>query len=126
MSDGHEPIIDPLLEELYGGLSPPDRAREVFSGLLKVALRRPAGWLAGVDKQPGGQQERVHHQSGHWVSPRFYSEVNGGGEKQTSKPFVTGSVNWRIATSLASRYFLVRVPDIHDCLQSARADVSEG
>ncbi len=34
-------------EEL-AGLVQPDRWREVFSGLLKVALRRPAGWLGAV------------------------------------------------------------------------------
>jgi HAE1 family hydrophobic/amphiphilic exporter-1 len=34
-------------EEL-GGLSPPDRARALFSGTLMVALRRPAGWLTSV------------------------------------------------------------------------------
>jgi len=31
-----------------GGLPPPDRVRALFSGLLTVALRRPAGWIAGV------------------------------------------------------------------------------
>ncbi|MCP4663877.1 MAG: efflux RND transporter permease subunit, partial [bacterium] len=30
------------------GVARPDRARELFSGLLKVALRSPGGWLAGV------------------------------------------------------------------------------
>jgi len=34
--------------ESLAGLVRPDRPRELFSGLLKVALRRPAGWLAGV------------------------------------------------------------------------------
>jgi multidrug efflux pump subunit AcrB/ABC-type multidrug transport system ATPase subunit len=34
--------------EAYRGLVKPDRGRELFSGVLKVALRRPAGWLAGV------------------------------------------------------------------------------
>jgi len=34
-------------EEL-GGLTPPDRARALFSGMLTVALRRPAGWLTFV------------------------------------------------------------------------------
>jgi multidrug efflux pump subunit AcrB/ABC-type multidrug transport system ATPase subunit len=29
-------------------LTPPDRSRELFSGLLTVALRRPAVWLTGV------------------------------------------------------------------------------
>jgi len=31
-----------------GGLKPPDRVRELFGGLMAVALRRPAGWLTGV------------------------------------------------------------------------------
>ncbi|MCP4656753.1 MAG: ATP-binding cassette domain-containing protein [bacterium] len=31
-----------------GGLTPPDRVRTLFSGLLTAALRRPAGWIAGV------------------------------------------------------------------------------
>ncbi|UCD37042.1 MAG: efflux RND transporter permease subunit, partial [Fidelibacterota bacterium] len=34
--------------KLYAGQVPPDRGRELFSGLLKVALRRPAGWLTVV------------------------------------------------------------------------------
>lgn len=34
--------------EAYAGLVRPDRGREVFSGVLKAALRRPAGWLAGI------------------------------------------------------------------------------
>jgi len=34
--------------EAYAGLVRPDRGRELFSGLLKSALRRPAGWLVGV------------------------------------------------------------------------------
>jgi multidrug efflux pump subunit AcrB/ABC-type multidrug transport system ATPase subunit len=33
---------------LFAGIAPPDRARELFTGLLTVALRRPAGWLAGT------------------------------------------------------------------------------
>jgi len=32
----------------FAGLVRPDRPRELFSGVLKVALRRPAGWLSGV------------------------------------------------------------------------------
>jgi len=32
----------------YAGLVRPDRGRELFGGLLKVALRRPAGWLGGA------------------------------------------------------------------------------
>jgi multidrug efflux pump subunit AcrB/ABC-type multidrug transport system ATPase subunit len=31
-----------------GGFTPPDRVRELFGGLMIVALRRPAGWLTGV------------------------------------------------------------------------------
>ncbi len=31
-----------------GGLVAPDRVRALFSGLVTAALRRPAGWLAGV------------------------------------------------------------------------------
>jgi multidrug efflux pump subunit AcrB/ABC-type multidrug transport system ATPase subunit len=34
--------------ELYAGLVFPDRGRELFSGVLKVALRRPALWLTVV------------------------------------------------------------------------------
>jgi multidrug efflux pump subunit AcrB/ABC-type multidrug transport system ATPase subunit len=34
--------------KLYAGQVPPDRGRELFSGLLKVALRRPAVWLTVV------------------------------------------------------------------------------
>ncbi len=34
--------------ELYAGLVFPDRGRELFSGLLKVALRRPTLWLTMV------------------------------------------------------------------------------
>ena len=34
--------------EAFVGLVRPDRGRELFSGLLKSALRRPAGWLVGV------------------------------------------------------------------------------
>ena len=34
--------------ESLAGLVRPDRGRELFGGVLKVALRRPAGWLAGV------------------------------------------------------------------------------
>jgi multidrug efflux pump subunit AcrB/ABC-type multidrug transport system ATPase subunit len=34
--------------KLYAGQVPPDRGRELFSGLLKVALRRPAVWLTIV------------------------------------------------------------------------------
>jgi multidrug efflux pump subunit AcrB/ABC-type multidrug transport system ATPase subunit len=34
--------------EGLGGLRPPDRALEVFSGMLVAALRRPALWLTGV------------------------------------------------------------------------------
>ncbi|MBN1831895.1 MAG: efflux RND transporter permease subunit [Deltaproteobacteria bacterium] len=34
--------------KLYAGQVPPDRGRELFSGLLKVALRRPAAWLTVV------------------------------------------------------------------------------
>ncbi|MFN7966381.1 MAG: efflux RND transporter permease subunit [Acidobacteriota bacterium] len=30
------------------GMRPPDRARELFTGLITVALRRPAGWLTSV------------------------------------------------------------------------------
>lgn len=30
------------------GMRPPERGRELFTGLVTVALRRPAGWLAGV------------------------------------------------------------------------------
>lgn len=33
---------------LLAGMRPPDRTRELFTGLLTVALRRPAGWLASV------------------------------------------------------------------------------
>ncbi len=29
-------------------LTPPDRSRELFGGVLAVALRRPGGWLAGI------------------------------------------------------------------------------
>jgi multidrug efflux pump subunit AcrB/ABC-type multidrug transport system ATPase subunit len=29
-------------------LRPPDRSRELFGGVLAVALRRPGGWLAGI------------------------------------------------------------------------------
>ncbi len=32
----------------HAGVVRPDRARELFTGLLKVALRRPSSWLAGV------------------------------------------------------------------------------
>ncbi|TAJ94005.1 MAG: ATP-binding cassette domain-containing protein [Gammaproteobacteria bacterium] len=32
----------------YGGKLPPRRARELFSAMLKVALRRPAPWLTAV------------------------------------------------------------------------------
>lgn len=31
-----------------GGLSPPDRGRELFGALIKVALHHPGSWLAGV------------------------------------------------------------------------------
>jgi multidrug efflux pump subunit AcrB/ABC-type multidrug transport system ATPase subunit len=34
--------------KLYAGQVPPDRGRELFSGLLKVALRRPAAWLTVI------------------------------------------------------------------------------
>lgn len=34
--------------EMYAGLVSPDRGRELFSGILKVALRRPALWLTVV------------------------------------------------------------------------------
>ncbi len=34
--------------EAWAGLVRPDRGRELFAGVLKVALRRPGGWLAGV------------------------------------------------------------------------------
>jgi multidrug efflux pump subunit AcrB/ABC-type multidrug transport system ATPase subunit len=34
--------------EALAGLVKPERSRELFSGVLKVALRSPAGWLAGV------------------------------------------------------------------------------
>jgi len=34
--------------EEMGGLTPPDRGRALFSGLLTAALRRPAGWLTAV------------------------------------------------------------------------------
>ena len=34
--------------EAMGGLTPPDRGRALFSGLLTAALRRPAGWLTAV------------------------------------------------------------------------------
>ena len=34
--------------EALAGKLPPDRFRELFGGLLRVALRRPAGWLTGV------------------------------------------------------------------------------
>jgi multidrug efflux pump subunit AcrB/ABC-type multidrug transport system ATPase subunit len=34
--------------EAWAGLVKPDRGRELFSGVLKVALRRPGGWLVGV------------------------------------------------------------------------------
>ena len=33
---------------LAGGLMPPDPARILFGGLVAGALRRPAGWLAGI------------------------------------------------------------------------------
>lgn len=32
----------------YGGAVPPQRARELFSGLLKIALRRPAPWVISI------------------------------------------------------------------------------
>ena len=32
----------------YGGVNPPRRTRELFSALLKAALRRPAPWLTAV------------------------------------------------------------------------------
>ncbi|UCF67407.1 MAG: efflux RND transporter permease subunit [Acidobacteriota bacterium] len=32
----------------YAGLLPPDRSRELFGGVLMVALRHPGSWLAGV------------------------------------------------------------------------------
>ncbi len=32
----------------FAGWRPPDRARELFSGVLKVALRRPGLWIGGV------------------------------------------------------------------------------
>jgi multidrug efflux pump subunit AcrB/ABC-type multidrug transport system ATPase subunit len=35
-------------KELYAGLVSPDKWRELFSGLLKVSLRHPAGWLAVI------------------------------------------------------------------------------
>jgi multidrug efflux pump subunit AcrB len=34
--------------EATGGLSPPDRVKELFTGLLAVALRRPAAWVTAV------------------------------------------------------------------------------
>jgi multidrug efflux pump subunit AcrB/ABC-type multidrug transport system ATPase subunit len=34
--------------EALGGLTPPDRAKELFSGLLVVALRRPTTWVTVV------------------------------------------------------------------------------
>lgn len=34
--------------ERSGGLRPPDPARILFAGVLKNALRRPSGWLAGT------------------------------------------------------------------------------
>jgi len=34
--------------EEQGGLIAPDRAKELFGGVLTVALRRPGGWLTGV------------------------------------------------------------------------------
>jgi multidrug efflux pump subunit AcrB/ABC-type multidrug transport system ATPase subunit len=34
--------------EEMGGLTPPDRAKELFSGLLVVALRRPTAWVTVV------------------------------------------------------------------------------
>ena len=34
--------------EEQGGLVAPDRAKELFGGVLTVALRRPGGWLTGV------------------------------------------------------------------------------
>jgi len=34
--------------ELYAGLTYPDKWRELFSGLLKTSLRRPAAWLAVI------------------------------------------------------------------------------
>ena len=34
--------------ERLAGWSPPDRARELFGAILKVAVRRPAGWIAGL------------------------------------------------------------------------------
>lgn len=32
----------------YGGSVSPQRARELFSGFLKIALRRPAPWISGI------------------------------------------------------------------------------
>jgi ABC-type multidrug transport system ATPase subunit/preprotein translocase subunit SecF len=34
--------------EKLGGLTPPDRAQEMFSGLLVVALRRPTAWVTVI------------------------------------------------------------------------------
>ena len=34
--------------ERQAGFVAPERARELFGGLLKVALRRPGGWIAGL------------------------------------------------------------------------------
>jgi len=34
--------------ERLAGWMPPDRAREVFSGVLKLALRRPGGWISVI------------------------------------------------------------------------------
>jgi multidrug efflux pump subunit AcrB/ABC-type multidrug transport system ATPase subunit len=34
--------------EASGGFAPPDRARDLFGGLLAVALRKPGGWVTAV------------------------------------------------------------------------------
>ncbi len=41
-------IKDKKRKELYAGLPSPDTWRNLFSGLLKNALRRPASWIAAI------------------------------------------------------------------------------